>query len=260
MFRVVKQVRYQLPLLFSMILIISILLMFSWGETHLMRFLTRWGGSIELTAVSSGNNISDLGTIREVESIRPLPADEKFSLPRLFSVTLKAAEYSAEDVGKIADRIRSLGNYKEVFYPIGWVHYHSQVMQTMHAIVRFLYVILVISAMLMALSSFALSWERYKDDVSLRLIHGATRKNIYMPFVVDGFFIGVISSTLAIFIFWSLIYLFAFKSGFTLYLLDVAVPISFVPYSAVVKTILCCGVLGGVSAFFATNRLIARTS
>lgn len=249
---------FRFPLFFPMILISILLLGFNWSEVHLMKFLTLWGGGIELTAISDSTEVPKLDKIGEIRSINKIPSDGGSSLPQLFSISLKASEYTIEEIEKIAGKIQRLGHFRELFFPIGWVSYHGQAIKITKKIVKFIYVSLIFFMLLIIISIFYLGFEKYRDEIFLRLVSGAARGGIFAPLVMEGFSVGIISSSIAVIFFYGVNYLIAFRYGFTFYLLGIEVPFSFISYADAIKIILCSGTLGAISALFVTKRLISR--
>ncbi|MFC2158633.1 cell division protein FtsX, partial [Acidobacteriota bacterium] len=146
----------------------------------------------------------DLEDILENLNTNPFPAS--------YEATLDQAHLDSEDTRDFLDRIRSREGIEDIQFNREWVERMESLSRLVRAIGYFLGSILIFASFLIISNIIKLNVMARKNEIEILKLVGASNTFIRIPFLLEGFFLGMLGGML------SLLFLFLVTKLFPLYL------------------------------------------
>lgn len=202
---------------------------------NLDQVLTQWGENVEMTAfinddidletlTNTGKLIGEKQFVKEVKYISKEQAVENFlsqmgsfapdliedksfsnPLPASYQIELSENLGKASSFTKLVDLanfVKTLPGVDEVSYGQGWIENYSSLVSQFARSSWAIITILVSGSLLIVGNAIRSSVFIRRDEIEVLELIGATRNRIRMPFLIEGAFLGLSSSVLALALCW----------------------------------------------------------
>lgn len=121
-------------------------------------------------------------------------------IPASFQVQLSSSVATADQMPvlqKLAEQVRGLQGVEEVSYGQDWVEKYAALVSAIEITLRALCLVILLASLFVMSNAIRASIQSRKDEIVVLEMIGATPSMIRKPFLIEGAFLGVLSSLMA---------------------------------------------------------------
>ena len=201
------------------------------------------------------SNVKAIETLREVLGSQSslLEELEENPLPSSFELKLKRDVISPALVERKAALIRKIEGVDEVQYGEEWLSSLNTISKALSIIALFLGGAIFIAITFITYTTIKILFYRRIDEIETMKLLGATRTFIKLPFLMEGFFIGMLSGIVSSLLLFAMYYFTSFKLiEFLPSLRALVIPLPIEGFLAIPAAGAALSLIG---SFFATGRI-----
>lgn len=243
------------------------------------RILVTWGESVKVTAYLKDDlkpeavsavetSLNQVGDLRDIQFVSKEEAQKNFTtqmakyspdllsdpefanpFPANFQMNLSdRASYTK--IEEIVKRVAQITGVDDVSYGQDWVENYSALVTAFSRGGWFVALVLLIGSAFVIGNSIRTSVNFRKDEIEILDLVGATKKMIWVPFVVDGTILGLASSVVALLIGYG-IYIWGVRLfDSNLAFMALTAQFYYLDFGWIVSGMLLGASVGGVSSYF----------
>ncbi|WP_347355913.1 permease-like cell division protein FtsX [Bdellovibrio sp.] len=121
-------------------------------------------------------------------------------IPASFQVQLSSSVATADQMPvlqKLAEQVKGLQGVEEVSYGQDWVEKYAALVSAIEITLRALCLVILLASLFVMSNAIRASIQSRKDEIVVLEMIGATPSMIRKPFLIEGAFLGVLSSLMA---------------------------------------------------------------
>lgn len=167
----------------------------------------------------------------------------------------KAFLNQASNLSAFAEKIKSQSSVEDVTYGQEWISSFSGILNSLSLFSKSVIAVLLAASLLVIGNCIRSSVQQRRHEIEVLELVGATSNWIRMPFVIEGFLMGFVSSTLAVVSCYSVLQVFKTYglqgSSFS----HLSAQLSFFPFLSIFGIILFAGALGALGSYLCVRRI-----
>lgn len=204
----------------------SITIFLSQSALNFRKVLNRWGDDTKITVYLSEGQTDEtrkntekyLQSIEDVEKVQFVSQDDAIKLfstknslftndflsdlkdqqvfPESYEVTLKGSIQNPEYLKKlksISENINQQVGVEEVSYGEGWIEKYSAFLNLMNSLISAIIIIFIAASLLIISNLVRVLVYNQRDEIEILELIGETKRNIRLPFVIEGIVFSVIA-------------------------------------------------------------------
>lgn len=283
-----QQTTMQLATLSVLIGTFIVVTIFVLVHRNLNRILTGWGDSVRMSVfLEDGlseeettkiqNLIENLGKFKKVQFVSKASAASQFRdqmasqapdflndpqfgnpLPPSFEASLKddiPISNRLATMEKMAQQVQQIPGVEDIYYGQGWVENYSVVVKAFSLTSWILIAVLLSGSLFIIGNSIRNAISQRREEIEVLELVGATPEMIRIPYVLEGFIMGLLAGSLAIFFVYLLFRLQSSLLKAQMGFLQLNKYLGFLTFFDVILLIFLAGLFGGAGAFFCVRKL-----